>query len=48
MYALLMKLDPLVESDQVAVLRNLAKKCSRIRSHLNVSNMHMHMAKKYI
>ncbi|KAF9322282.1 gem (nuclear organelle) associated protein 2 [Podila horticola] len=35
MYALLMKLDPLVESDQVAVLRNLAKKCSRIRSHLN-------------
>ncbi|KAI8353682.1 survival motor neuron interacting protein 1-domain-containing protein [Mortierella sp. GBAus27b] len=35
LYALFLKLDPLVESDQVSVLRNLAKKCSCIRSHLN-------------
>ncbi|KAI1319442.1 gem (nuclear organelle) associated protein 2 [Mortierella claussenii] len=35
LYALFLKLDPLVESDQVAILRNLAKKCARIRSHLN-------------
>ncbi|KAG0264850.1 gem (nuclear organelle) associated protein 2 [Mortierella polycephala] len=35
LYALFLKLDPLVESDQVATLRNLAKKCSRIRSRLN-------------
>ncbi|KAF9959330.1 gem (nuclear organelle) associated protein 2 [Modicella reniformis] len=35
LYALLLKLDPLVEFDQVSLLRNLAKKCSRIRSHLN-------------
>ncbi|KAF9087202.1 gem (nuclear organelle) associated protein 2 [Mortierella sp. AM989] len=34
LYAIFLKLDPLVESDQVAVLRNLAKKCARIRSHL--------------
>ncbi|KAF9127579.1 gem (nuclear organelle) associated protein 2 [Mortierella sp. 14UC] len=35
LYALFLKLDPLVESDQVAVLRNMAKKCARIRSHFN-------------
>ncbi|KAG9327440.1 hypothetical protein KVV02_000389 [Mortierella alpina] len=35
LYALFLKLDPLLESDQVAVLRNLAKKCARIRSHLH-------------
>ncbi|KAK3815281.1 MAG: survival motor neuron interacting protein 1-domain-containing protein [Benniella sp.] len=35
LYALLLKLDPLVESDEISLLRNLAKKCSRIRSHLN-------------
>ncbi|KAF9409024.1 gem (nuclear organelle) associated protein 2 [Podila epigama] len=38
LYALLMKLDPLVESDQVAALRNLAKKCSRIRKRLNADS----------
>lgn len=32
-----LKLDVLVESDQVAVLRNIAKKCARIRSHFHVS-----------
>ncbi|KAF9901597.1 gem (nuclear organelle) associated protein 2 [Linnemannia zychae] len=35
LYAVFLKLDPLVESDQVAVLRNMAKKCARIRSHFN-------------
>ncbi|KAI8594543.1 survival motor neuron interacting protein 1-domain-containing protein [Dissophora ornata] len=35
LYALFLKLDPLVESDQVSILRSLAKKCSRIRSHLH-------------
>ncbi|KAG0370622.1 gem (nuclear organelle) associated protein 2 [Gamsiella multidivaricata] len=35
MYALFLKLDPLVESDQTSILRSLAKKCARIRSHLN-------------
>ncbi|KAF9964582.1 gem (nuclear organelle) associated protein 2, partial [Mortierella alpina] len=35
LYALFLKLDPLLESDQVAVLRNLAKKCARIRSHFD-------------
>ncbi|KAG0296216.1 gem (nuclear organelle) associated protein 2 [Dissophora globulifera] len=35
LYAIFMKLDPLVESDQTSILRSLAKKCSRIRSHLN-------------
>ncbi|KAF8977463.1 gem (nuclear organelle) associated protein 2 [Entomortierella lignicola] len=35
LYALFLKLDPLVESDEVAILRNLAKKCARIRSHLH-------------
>ncbi|CAO3568196.1 unnamed protein product [Mortierella alpina] len=35
LYALFLKLDPLLESDQVAVLRNLAKKCARIRSHFH-------------
>ncbi|KAG0071881.1 gem (nuclear organelle) associated protein 2 [Linnemannia elongata] len=35
LYALFLKLDVLVESDQVAVLRNIAKKCARIRSHFH-------------
>ncbi|KAF9930986.1 gem (nuclear organelle) associated protein 2 [Linnemannia zychae] len=35
LYALFLKLDPLVESDQVAILRNIAKKCAQIRSHFN-------------
>ncbi|ORZ26280.1 hypothetical protein BCR41DRAFT_348044 [Lobosporangium transversale] len=37
LYALFLKLDPLLESDQVSILRSMAKKCARIRSHLNVS-----------
>ncbi|KAG0292710.1 gem (nuclear organelle) associated protein 2 [Linnemannia gamsii] len=35
LYAVFLKLDVLVESDQVAVLRNIAKKCARIRSHFH-------------
>ncbi|KAF8949301.1 gem (nuclear organelle) associated protein 2 [Haplosporangium gracile] len=35
LYAMFLKLDVLVESDQVAVLRNIAKKCARIRSHFH-------------
>ncbi|KAG0218597.1 gem (nuclear organelle) associated protein 2 [Mortierella sp. NVP41] len=35
LYALFLKLDVLVESDQVAVLRNIAKKCARIRTHFH-------------
>ncbi|KAF9293225.1 gem (nuclear organelle) associated protein 2 [Linnemannia elongata] len=35
LYALFLKLDVLVESDQVAILRNIAKKCARIRSHFH-------------
>ncbi|GJJ75544.1 gem associated protein 2 [Entomortierella parvispora] len=40
LYALLLKLDPLLESHDIAVLRSLAKKCSYIRSHLNSESGH--------
>ncbi|KAG0244627.1 gem (nuclear organelle) associated protein 2 [Actinomortierella wolfii] len=34
LYALFLRLDPLVESDEVSILRSVAKKCALIRSHM--------------
>ncbi|KAF9581871.1 gem (nuclear organelle) associated protein 2 [Lunasporangiospora selenospora] len=38
LYAIFLKLDRLVESDEVSILRNMAKKCARIRSHLHIES----------